>query len=331
MAKELGLQPLIAGRDSDRTEALAREMDFPCRVFDVSDPEALRFVLKEVKAVLHCAGPFEYTCDAMSEACLETGVHYLDITGEIAVFEKLHQKDAIAREKGVMLLPGTGFDVVPSDCLARHLSERMPGAVELVLAFRALGGVSHGTASTMVENLHRGGMIRKEGVLTAVPHGWDSRKFPFGEKEYEAVSIPWGDVSTAYYSTGIPNISVYMTMPPRVIPFMRFVSYFDWLFKTEWFRQFLKNQVKKQPAGPSDTEREEGESLLYGEVRDGEGNRMVSTLRCAEGYTLTAQASLHIVQKVLAGKFSPGFQTPSSAYGKELVMELPGVTRMDIG
>ena len=101
----------------------------------------------------------------MIDACLAARAHYLDITGEIAVFESAAARDADARSAGVMLLPGIGFDVVPSDCLALHVRENFADAHELTLGFFGLGSVSHGTATTIVENVHRGGFVRRDGKL----------------------------------------------------------------------------------------------------------------------------------------------------------------------
>src|SRR6187402_1304471 len=111
----------------------------------------------------------------MVDACLAERVPYLDITGEIAVFEAAAARDAEAKAAGVVLLPGAGFDVVPSDCLAAHLKRRLPSATSLALAFQVLGGVSRGTATTAVENLARGGMVRRAGKLVAVPAAYKTR------------------------------------------------------------------------------------------------------------------------------------------------------------
>src|SRR4051812_14952024 len=163
----------------------------------------------EVAAVLHCAGPFSHTSRPMADACLRTKTHYLDITGEAAVIESLAARDEEAKRSGVMLLPCVGFDVVPTDCLAAHLKRRLPSATRLALAIQGIGRISRGTATTMVENINRGGLIRRGGKLQSVPAAWKTREIDFGRGPRSATTIPWGDVATAFYSTGIPNIVVY--------------------------------------------------------------------------------------------------------------------------
>ena len=94
----------------------------------------------------------------MVEACLRLGKHYLDITGEISVFEAMARRDKAAKQAGMMIMPGVGFDVVPSDCLAVHLKNLLPTATDLTLAFYGLGGISHGTQATMTMNAGSGGL-----------------------------------------------------------------------------------------------------------------------------------------------------------------------------
>src|SRR5687767_1916180 len=158
---------MLAGRNADAVRTQAEALDLQWRAAALDDPAELDAALAGATVVLHCAGPFAHTWRTMSDACLRARAHYLDITGEVAVFEGLAARDVEARSAGIMLLPGTGFDVVPSDCLAAHLARRLPGAVSLSLAFRAIGGASRGTLSTMVEGLGGTGAIRKNGKIVS--------------------------------------------------------------------------------------------------------------------------------------------------------------------
>ncbi len=324
-----GQKPILAGRSEPAVAALARELSLEHRAFPLDQPAAVDAGLQGVCAVLHCAGPFAHTAAAMVDASLRTKVHYLDITGEVQVFEACAGRDVPARTAGVMVMPGVGFDVVPSDCLAAHLKRRLPSATSLALGFQSLGRVSRGTATTMIENAHRGGLIRCHGVLTRVPAAWKTRTIDFGNGPVLAMTIPWGDVSTAYHSTHIPNIEVYMAVPPRQIRAARLSRYFGWLLGSSWVQGYLKRKIQAGPPGPTDEQRARGKSFLWGEATDDAGRKVVSRLRGPEGYTLTVRAALAVVERVLAGQAPPGFQTPSMAYGPDLVLGLEGVTRED--
>lgn len=323
-----GLSPILSGRSQKKIEPLAKELGLTCRTFSLEDKKSLEYTLKEVDFVLHSAGPFSLTSKPMVEACLRTGKHYLDITGEIAVFEAMARRDAAAKEAEIMIMPGVGFDVVPSDCLARHLKNRLPSATNLTLAFYGMGKVSHGTQATMTMNVGQGGAIRRNGEITRVPSAWKTREIDFGEVKRTGVTIPWGDVSTAYYSTGIPNIEVYTVVPESALKLMKLSRYLGWLLATKPVQNYLQKQIPE--GGPGSEERARGKTLLWGEARDDEGNKAVSRLEGPEGYNFTVLTALNICQKILDGNFRTGFQTPARAYGADLVLEIEGVRREDV-
>lgn len=325
-----GLRPVLAARDAAKVERLASELGLEHRAFGLDDSPSLDASLRDVSVVLHCAGPFSHTSRRMADACLRTGTHYLDITGEVSVFEALAARDAEAREAGVMLLPGVGFDVVPSDCLAAHLKGRLPSASKLTLAIRGLGRISHGTMTTMVENIHRGGLVRRDGQLTSVPAAWKTREVDFGRGPVKATTIPWGDVATAFHSTGIPNVEVYAALPALTRVMMKASRLFRPLLGSPGVQSLLKRRIKSMPPGPTDDERRRGRSFVWGEVEDASGERRASRLTGPEGYTLTALTALAVVERVLDGRHAPGFQTPSRAYGADFITEIDGIVREDL-
>lgn len=328
MAAGYGLEPILAGRNEAALQTMAAELGFTYRVVDLSDTESLETVLKEVPVVLHAAGPFNHTSKKMMEACLATQTHYLDITGEVTVFERAKKYDAKAKEAGIMIMPGVGFDVVPTDCTARYLSDQLPNATHLKLAFAMLGGkLSHGTATTMAENLGEGGLVRENSVLQKKPLGHKGFQVDFGIKKIFVMSIPWGDLSTAYTTTGIPNIETYTNVSPKTYALLKWQFLFNWLLRTSFVRNRMLKKIKQKPAGPSDEMRAKATSLVWGEVTNAAGEKKSVRLQCPEGYTLTAISSLLITRKVLDGNYKTGYQTPAGAYGADLIMEIPGVTR----
>jgi short subunit dehydrogenase-like uncharacterized protein len=264
----------------------------------------------------------------MVSACLRTGKHYLDINGEIAVFEAMARLDEKARESDIMIMPGVGFDVVPSDSLAMHLKNRLPSATHLTLAFFGMGKISHGTQATMTMNVGRGGAVRRDGEIVSVPAAWKTRPIDFGPVLKRGVTIPWGDVSTAYYSTGIPNIEVYTVVPPQVQKMMVLSRYIGWILASKPAQKILQSRIP--PGGASAGERAAGKTYLYGEASDDEGNKVASRLFGPDGYDWTVMTALKIAERILAGHAPRGFQTPAKAYGAEMVLEIQGVTREDV-
>ncbi|MEZ4886176.1 MAG: saccharopine dehydrogenase NADP-binding domain-containing protein [Chitinophagales bacterium] len=333
MAAERGMKPLLAGRNEQELMEMSKQLKLPYQICSLEDTRALNDLVLSVKVVLHCAGPFEDTALPMIKACIKNKTHYLDITGEIAVFEMLAQMNERFKEADIMVLPGVGFDVVPSDCLAAYLKNCLPTATHLTLAFTSVGSsISHGTATTMLRSIDKGGAIRERGVIKEVPSIYKKRSFEFwrGGKPQEAVTIPWGDVSTAYYSTGIPNIEVYTAVTPATLWFMKNASSMKWLLKRDFVKRFLQKAVDARPSGPTDRQRKKASSFLWGEATDSQGNKVSARLSGPEGYTITALTALASVRQVLNGKYKVGFQTPSSAYGYDFIMEIPGMVREDV-
>jgi short subunit dehydrogenase-like uncharacterized protein len=330
LAVREGLHPLLAGRDETRLRAQAERLGLDFRVIPLSDAAALDDALRATGLVIHAAGPFVLTWRQMAEACLRTGAHYIDISGEIEEFESIAPLDAQAKAAGVMLLPGAGFDVVPSDCLAAHMKQRLPSATHLKLFIRSVGGgVSRGTARSGIENMQRQGRIRRDGKIVSVPPAWKVESRDFGRGPVKLVSIGWGDVSTAYHSTGIPNVETYMAVLPAAINILKLMRVIGPLLYNRPVKRFLQWFLRFQPAGPSEERRTNGFSLMLGEASDG-----VMTVRTKqrvpEGYHLTSLTAVAIAKRILAEDLKPGFQTPSRAYGADYILDFPGVTREDL-
>ncbi len=328
-AVKQGLKPVLAGRSADKIRPLAEKLGLEWRAFALTPVEEAAKSLKGMKAVLHCAGPFSATSRPMVDACIRAGVHYMDITGEIDVFESSFARDADARAAGVVLMSGVGFDVVPSDCLAATLKNALPDATDLELAFSGLPNVSPGTAKTAVENLPNGGKARVDGRLVNVPAAWRSRDITFSGKTQSCVTIPWGDVSTAYVSTGIPNIAVYVPMPRAAIMGMKLGRPFMGLLGAAPVQNFLKGQIEKRVKGPSEQHRATGRVNLWGQAKNAAGKTVTAELEVPEGYDFTVTAALACTVRILAGEVPGGAWTPSKAFGADFVTRLPG-TRLTV-
>jgi len=325
------LSVILAGRNREALQKQSIETEFPFEVVDVSDTTSLKDLLSKGKLVIHCGGPFRHTAKAMADVCLETKTHYTDITGEYQVFELLADYDQKAKTAGITIMPGTGFDVVPSDCLALHLKNRLPAANHLQLAFTmSKGGLSRGTKKSMTEGMGEGGQIRINGKLQHLALGAKSMEVDFGSFKTPTLCIPWGDISTAWRSTGIPNIEVYTGATESMIKNAKRTRYINWLLRMNWVKKFMLKKIDKQKPGPSDEKRESGRSFLWGKVWDEKGNAAESRLETVSGYTLTAKTAVLIAEKILNGNFKTGYQTPAMAYGADLVLEIENTKRTDL-
>lgn len=328
-----GLRPVLAGRTPAPLAHLASELGLEHRVARVDDATSLDAAIADAPLVLNCAGPFSRTASAVASACIRRGVHYLDITGEIAVFEALAARSSEAEQAGVMLLPGVGFDVVPSDCLAAHVAQRLATATRLTIAIQGSSRVSRGTALTGLEGFGAGrgsGAVRRGGRIVRVPPAWKTLVVDLGAGPTRVTTMPWGDVATAFRSTGIPDVEVYMAIPPGLRRFMRYGRPLLPLLASAPVRRYLESRVRRGAPGPTAAQRARGWSRFWAEARDDVGRSATARLLAPEGYELTVRAALECTRRVLQGQWSAGYQTPSTAYGPDLVLAIDGVRREDI-
>lgn len=321
---QVGITPMIAGRNFEKTKSFAELKGLEYAVFEVSNTSALEEWLEKGDVLIHCGGPFIHTAKEMLEACLATNTHYLDIAGEYQVFDLAQTYGEKAKERGLMLMPGAGFDVVPSDCLAAKLHAQLPDAERLELAFMSKGGrLSRGTTKTMIENMGDPQVVRRGGVYDFQLMGLSSKNIDFGECESLAIGITWGDISTAFFSTGIPNIEVFTGTSKEQLAKVRKMGRLTFLLKSKVVKNFLKSRLDKKPDGPSERRREGSNMFLYGKASS-QDKTVEARLTTLNGYTLTAKTSVLIAEKIINGDFKSGYQTPSSAYGKDLILEVEG-------
>lgn len=321
-----GHRPILAGRNAEAIHALADELNCEPRALAIDSADAIAERLGKAGLVVNCAGPFSATAQPMMDACLRHHAHYCDITGEIECIESGHARDAAALDAGVTIMPAVGFDVVPSDCLAATLAARLPGAMRLELAFAASGGLSRGTLKTMFEGLPSGGRARIAGQIRRVPAAWKAREIPFRSGSRWCVTIPWGDVASAYYSTGIGNIEVYTAASRRRVRTMRWLRPLLPLAGLGFVQRWLKARVDAKAPGPSQAARESSRCSLWGRVSRPDGASLSGTLETPGGYPLTVETTLAVVERILAGDFRPGFQTASMAYGTDFITKFAGVS-----
>lgn len=319
-----GMKPILAGRSQAKVARLATELKLDYRVFDLGSAAGIAEHLQGVALVLLTAGPFSATSQPMVQACIQAGAHYLDITGEIDVFEQVRQADADARQAGIVLCPGVGFDVIPTDCVAAALKEALPDATELRLGFDTTVSLSPGTMKTTLASAPQGGRVRRNGQLIHVPLAHEVRRIDFGRGERLAVAVPWGDVSTAFHTTGIPNITVYVPATRASVLGMKLGNVFQPFMKMAWVQRALNALVSLTVKGPDEAARARMPAHVWGEAVNARGERRTARVKTANGYSLTIPGALAVTQHLLSCKAPAGFCTPARLVGHGLLAQLPG-------
>lgn len=325
-----GLKPTLAGRNKAKVETLAQELGLNYKAFGLDNVDAVSEQLKGFKLVMHCAGPFSATSKPMIEACIKAGAHYLDITGEIAVFELAQSLNSQAEKADIVLCPGVGFDVIPTDCVAAKLKEVLPDATHLALGFDSKSGFSPGTAKTSTEGMADGGKIRKDSKITTVALAHHVRKIDFGDGQKSAMSIPWGDVSTAFYTTGIPNIEVFVPAPPKMICGAKFLNLVRPILKLQLVQNAIKSHISKSVVGPDEEVRAKLPTYVWGEAKNTHGQTKTVRIQTDNTYSLTINGSLIVIRYLLNNKVQGGSYTPAKLMGSDLVTKIPGSGQFSI-
>ena len=325
-----GLRPVLGGRNAAALATVAGALGLEHRVAALTAAADLDAALAGMKVVLNAAGPFSHTAQPMLDACLRAGAHYLDVAGEVLVIEAIAARDAAARQRGIMAMPGTGFDVVPSDCLGAHVARRLPGAARLAFGFTGLELTTRGSAKTFAEHAAVGVNVRRDGAITPVPAGRLRREFDYGAGSRESLNVSWGDVATAYYTTGIANIEVYFEATPTMRAMLMASRYGSWFLRTPPWQAWIHAHADLLPAGPSDAERAWRQMVIVAEASDGRGRVARARLRTPEAYTFTGHSAAAIAARVLRGDCEIGFQTPARVYGADCVLDFAGVEREDL-
>ncbi len=324
----LGMAPILSGRNAGAVERLAQELGLTARPAELTDAAAMEAALAGVDVLLNAAGPFAQTWQDATRACLRNHVHYLDITGEPDVLAGCADLDGAARDAGITVMPGVGFDVVPTDCVAALLAARLPDADRLTLAFGGMNQASRGTARTVMSHIDKPVFARLGGKITALPNG-QTTTVNFGNGPVTVHATTWGDIVTAWHTTGIPTIKVYIEASPQLRRLLEMGP---------WPRRFLAStagrwltslQLRLMPPGPDAKARKTWRARVYGRVENTDGQSAELRIETPEGYHLTALTAARIAIAVGNGAVEPGFHTPASAMGGEFILGIDGVVQKE--
>lgn len=305
-AKAVGLNVEIAGRDSAKLQKLAERLGLSYRVFSLDEP--LDSALDGVDVLLNCAGPFALTAQPLMNACIEAGVSYLDITAEINVYRLAERLSVQASKAGVMLMPGIGWDVVPTDCLAMHVAKRVRSPQSLRIALQVAGSMSRGSAISAGEIIGAGLMARIDGRLLATPNA-QPQLFDFGEGPVLCAPLSFGDLITAWHSTAIPNIAMFVHVTGDAFP---------------------TGDLAQLADGPSAEQRLAQPARAVAEVTGADGTAARSVISTVNGYSYTPLAAVEAASRVLGGNLRHGFATPAQFFGVAFAETVPGTSITDL-
>lgn len=325
-----GHRPLLAGRSAEKLAPLAEQFGLNWAAVSLTETVKLAQLVAKVKLVFHAAGPYVHTAAPMRQACLTAGTHYLDITGELPVFEQTFACHQQAMASGIALLPGVGFDVIPTDCLICHVAEQLENPVELTVAVAPNTRASAGTTKAGLEMLPAGIQMRRTGRLMPAAGIPAIRQIQFSHQTMSTMLTSWGDLSTAFRSTGIPNITTYMAYPGGSARLMRLLMPLARkALANSGLRAWVKSWVTAHMQGPDKAMRQNNRSYIWAQATDAHGATSQAWLETMEAYQFTAVAGIRCVEQMLAQPVC-GALSPAQAFGPDFVMSIAGTRRFDV-
>lgn len=311
--------PVVAGRTHNKIKSAATKFGCEFKIFDLDDFETICNEIVNFKVVLNCAGPFQFTAEKLIKACIKEKVNYIDITGEIPVIEYAWSKNDEAKKAGICIIPSVGFDVIPTDCLSVITARKIknPQSLEILLQNENVK-ISRGTLITTIEMMCNSGKLRKEGKIIDSPIGEKVFVKDIGEKKYYGISIPWGDVASAYYSTGIKNITVYLGVNRIIYSLRKVLLQLIKLLRVNLIKSGIIRIIKLLVTGPDEKKRKKVKSYIITSVKN-EIESCTDINLVTEGYTLTKIGAATAVERILQGIDKKGTLTPAMAFGYDFV------------
>lgn len=325
-----GLSPIIAGRSEKKVTALANKYGLPYRVFDLSSPTTIEDNITDCCLVFNAAGPYSTTCIPMLKACLNQGVHNLSLAGEIPILEELHNYHHQAKEKGVVLAVGLGFDVMPTDSMSNHLKHLLPDATHLTLGMDGPNDMSRGSMKEFFEQIGEHPFwIRRESKLVASKPRTTYMDFGNGQKL--ASTIAWGDTSSAFHSTGIPNIEVFAAISKADWLTIKTLDSLSFLFKFKTIQKLANVCIDTLLSGPNEETREKGQTFLMAEASNAAGEKIRINMRTPTGYKITYLGAVYTIEHMLNNSLTKGgYYTPAQLLGDKAICNIEGVSDMII-
>ncbi|MGW3353659.1 saccharopine dehydrogenase family protein [Nonomuraea rubra] len=196
-----GMNVIVAGRNPDQARPIPGTTAM--RV-DATDPADLARALHGVDIVLMCA---EIDNVRVARACVERGIHYVDVTASHPLLTGLERLDEPARRKGATIALSVGLVPGVTNLLARVCTDRSTSQTEELLIGALLGsGEQHGPAA----------LAWTLDGLGTLQGSWSMRfPQPYGERVVHR--FPFSDQYTLPATLGTPSARTGLCLDSRLL------------------------------------------------------------------------------------------------------------------
>lgn len=313
-AIQMGLPPVLAGRDRSKISSVAKKYGLKYKVFEINDINVIQANIENSNLILNASSNYKLTAQPFINACLASGCHYLDLCGEISVLKKIFEYNELAKYGNITIIPNSGYHSIVTDCFAGYVANLIENPIELNYYLLDASIPSLGTLKSSLDAFLGGGFVLKYNNFENIKMGSIKTRVEHKNKALTLYASPMAELYLSHISTSIPNINVYLKIP---LLYSLLLDYFgDYILKLlqSEKRTAILNLIDKFVKGPSEAINKKLKSMIGVNVKNLKGDSLTMWLEAPEAYDFTATLSVEAVKLALSGLPS-GVLTPIQAYG----------------
>ena len=318
-------QVIAAGRSYQKAAALAQASGGKIRPFqfDLTTAQQTPEILDDVAVVVMC---LDVPDMRFVQQCLQRGIHYIDITAEDAILQKIESLDEVAKAGGSTAVLSVGLSPGLTNLLVRHAQNQFDSLQQVdIYAFLGLGE-AHGPEATRwtLQRLNDSYTVREKGQLRQVGSFTEHKQvqFPGGIGGRRVYRFDLADQHVVGRTLHVPSASTWLAFDPtssaQMMAFMR-QSGLAKLLRYRWVEELI---IKMSTAVHIGSEKFAGQVEAQGEI-DGRYQTQTYAVVGNGQSRATGLAAAQVVEQVYAAGF------PSGVFHSEQLFEpLPFIRRL---
>jgi short subunit dehydrogenase-like uncharacterized protein len=325
---------VLAGRNGAKLAEVAERHSMEYRVFALDDPGRVKHALRGIDLVINAAGPFALTGDRLAKSSIDAGCHYVDINGEVDVYQRLDDLGRYAADRELAMVCSAGHTAAASDLLLDAALSHLEGRAGLDYGGE-LGAIR--IAMACVVNLSRGSvgtLWRSLREQVTVVRGWSLWHEPVGKLEHTFDFRDHGkpnaktDLRIASAANLVDTLTARLTVARRGFSAKRMESYVEAGTAARFgyqlasylapvaaipgVRFLVRQQIEFLPEGPTPEDLRDETHVILLDIEDPARAKLIDwRWETPNAYQFTAQVVVEIAAKTVKGP-SVGWLTPGA-------------------
>jgi short subunit dehydrogenase-like uncharacterized protein len=319
----------IGGRSTLRLAQMAQRLQLGEEVAqivaDPLQPATLPALFRyDTRILVNCSGPFTRFGEPVVKAAVETGTHYLDITGEQNFIVRVFDQYGLAASlKQCALIPACGVEYALTNWLATLVAAKLEpldriSTVTNVLRIQATSG----TSLSLFQALAAPGFSWEDGHRVRRLAGSQLRIFDFPSGRRSTIWSPFGDMVTLPTHLQVKNVASYIALGPVAARTTHLLA--PLLPTLSKLVNPVLSRLLRSGRGPTLKERQQAQWEMLALAESPKGSCR-ATLKAGDAYGLTAHIVGYCAEKLLSPDFKQvGALGPAQAFEAQAALEYLG-------